>query len=93
MKIGLIGAGNVGSALAGNFRKLQHTVQVANSRGPETLSKFAEDTGATPVPLTEIARGVDLLVIAVPEKSVSSLPKDLLRDGLATSRRVRIRAK
>ncbi len=80
MKIGIVGAGNVGSALAVHFRKLQHTVQIANSRGPETLSKVAEETGATPVAVSEVAEGVDLLVVAVPAKSVPSLPKDLLRE-------------
>lgn len=32
MKIGIIGAGNIGSALAGYFHKLQHIVWIANSR-------------------------------------------------------------
>lgn len=80
MKIGIIGAGNIGSALAIHFHKLQHTVQIANSRGPETLSKVAEETGATPISVSEVATGVDLLVIAIPMKSVPSLPKDLLRE-------------
>ena len=48
MKIGIIGAGNVGTALANHFHKLNHTVQIANSRGPETLSEVAKQTGATP---------------------------------------------
>ncbi|MDE1177117.1 MAG: NAD(P)-binding domain-containing protein [Edaphobacter sp.] len=78
MKIGIIGAGGVGSALAVHFRKLQHAVQIANSRGPETLSKVAEETGTTAVAISDVAKGVDLLVIAIPEKSVPLLPKDLL---------------
>lgn len=80
MKIRIIGAGNIGSALAVHFRKLQHTVQIANSRGPGTLSKVAEETGATPVAVSEVAKGVDLLVITIPVKSVPSLPKDLLSE-------------
>jgi 8-hydroxy-5-deazaflavin:NADPH oxidoreductase len=78
MKIGIIGAGNIGSALAGHFHKIQHTVVIANSRGPGTLSNVAQQTGAIPVDLSEVAKGVDLLVIAIPMKSVPSLPKDLL---------------
>jgi 8-hydroxy-5-deazaflavin:NADPH oxidoreductase len=78
MKIGIVGAGNIGSALAAHFRKLRHTVLVANSRGPETLSQVAEQTGATPVDLSEVAKRVDLLVITIPMKSVPLLPKDLL---------------
>jgi predicted dinucleotide-binding enzyme len=78
MKIGIIGAGNIGSALAGHFRKLRHTVLIANSRGPETLSQVAQETGATPVTLSEVVRAIDLLVIAIPLKSVPLLPKDFL---------------
>jgi 8-hydroxy-5-deazaflavin:NADPH oxidoreductase len=78
MKIGIIGAGNIGSALAGHFRKLRHTVLIANSRGPQTLSQVARATGATPVDISEAAKGVDLLIIAIPMKSVPALPKNLL---------------
>ena len=85
MKIGIIGAGNIGSALAGHFHKLQHAVYIANSRGPETLSEVARATGAIPVNISEVAKGVDLLVIAIPMKSVPALPKDLLAGLPATS--------
>lgn len=84
MKIGIIGAGNIGSALAGHFRKLGHVVLIANSRGPQTLSQVARQTGATPVVIAEAAMGVDLLVITIPMKSVPALPKDLL-SGLPSS--------
>ena len=85
MKIGIIGAGNIGSALAGHFHKLQHTVVIANSRGPETLSKIAQKTGATPVNIAEVANGVDMLVIAIPMKNVPSLPTTLLAGLPVTS--------
>jgi predicted dinucleotide-binding enzyme len=85
MKIGIIGAGNIGSALALHFRRPGHTVLIANSRGPETLSGVARETGAIPVALREAAMGVDLLAIAIPMKSVPSLPRDLLSDLPASS--------
>lgn len=85
MKIGIIGAGNIGAALAGHFHRLHHTVQIANSRGPETLTEVAEKTGATPVAVSKVAQGADLLVVAVPMNKVSSLPKDLLRELPQTS--------
>jgi 8-hydroxy-5-deazaflavin:NADPH oxidoreductase len=78
MKVGIIGVGNIGSALARHFHKLRDTVLIANSRGPETLSKVAQETGATPVTISEAVRGVDLLVIAIPLKSVPLLPKGFL---------------
>jgi 8-hydroxy-5-deazaflavin:NADPH oxidoreductase len=85
MKVGIIGAGNIGSALAGHFRKLRHTVLIANSRGPETLAQVAEKTGAAPVTISEVANRVDLLVITIPMKSVPLLPKEVLADLPATS--------
>jgi 8-hydroxy-5-deazaflavin:NADPH oxidoreductase len=85
MKIGIIGAGNIGSALAGYFHKLEHTVLIANSRGPGTLSKVAQETCAIPVNISEVANGVDLLFIAIPMKSVPLLPNDLLDNLPVTS--------
>ena len=49
MKIGIIGAGNIGGTLTRRFTALGHKVFVANSRGPETLADLAAETGATPV--------------------------------------------
>ena len=80
MEIGIIGAGSIGTALARHFRRLRHTVLMANSRGPETLAQVARETGASPVAISEVARGVDLLVVAIPMKSVPLLPKDLVAD-------------
>jgi 8-hydroxy-5-deazaflavin:NADPH oxidoreductase len=85
MKIGIIGAGRIGSILARHFGSLQHTVLIANSRGPETLSRVAKETGAAPVDLSKVADGVDLLVIAIPMKGIRRLPKDLLDRLPATS--------
>jgi 8-hydroxy-5-deazaflavin:NADPH oxidoreductase len=79
MKIGIIGAGNIGATLARHFTKLHHSVLVANSRGPETLKQLAQETGATPVPVVDAATGVDLLVITIPMKSVPLLPAGFLK--------------
>lgn len=46
MKIGIIGAGQIGSALTRRFRAVGHEVFVANSRGPETLAQLVAETGA-----------------------------------------------
>lgn len=85
MNIGIIGAGNIGSALAGHFVKLGHRVLIANSRGPESLSQIARKTGATPVFVMEATREVDLLVVSIPMKSVPALPKTLLSQLPASS--------
>jgi 8-hydroxy-5-deazaflavin:NADPH oxidoreductase len=75
MKIGIIGAGQIGGTLARRLTALGHEVFVANSRGPETLSDLAAETGATAVSVPEAVRGgVDLVVVTIPEKNIPSLP-------------------
>lgn len=82
MKIGIIGAGNIGGNLTRRLTALGHEVAVANSRGPETLSALAEETGATPVHVTEAARGAELVVVTIPLKNLPDLP-DGVFDGAA----------
>jgi predicted dinucleotide-binding enzyme len=80
MKIGVIGAGNIGSALTRRFTAAGHQVFVANSRGPQTLTKLAAETGAKPVNVNEAAQAGDVVVVTIPEKNISSLPPDLFKD-------------
>ncbi|MFL4907169.1 NADPH-dependent F420 reductase [Streptomyces sp. MMS24-I2-30] len=82
MKIGIIGAGNIGGNLTRRLTALGHDVSVANSRGPQTLTDLAKETGATPVPAAEAARGAQVVVVTVPLKAVPDLPSGLL-DGAA----------
>jgi len=82
MKIGIIGAGNIGSTLTRRLTSLGHQVSVANSRGPETLADLARKTGATAVPVAEAALGAALVVVTIPEKHIPALPGGVL-DGAA----------
>lgn len=82
MKIGIIGAGNIGGNLTRRLTALGHDVSVANSRGPQTLTELAEETGATPVRAEDAARGAEIVVVTVPLKAVPDLPSGLL-DGAA----------
>jgi predicted dinucleotide-binding enzyme len=82
MKIGIIGAGNIGGNLTRRLTALGHDVSVANSRGPHTLTELAEETGATPVPVEEAARGAGIVVVTIPLKAVPDLPSGVL-DGAA----------
>jgi predicted dinucleotide-binding enzyme len=77
MDIGIIGAGNVGGTLTRRFRALGHTVHVANAHGPVSLTALAAETGAYASTLAEAARAHDLIVVAIPEKSVPLLPAGL----------------
>ncbi|MFF5365247.1 NADPH-dependent F420 reductase [Streptomyces scabiei] len=78
MKIGIIGAGNIGGNLTRRLTALGHDVSVANSRGPQTLTALAEETGATAVPVEEAARGAEIVVVTIPLKAVPDLPSGLL---------------
>lgn len=80
MNIGIIGAGNIGGALAQKLVTLGHLVEIANSRGPETLKELSARSGAHAVTTHEAVRGVDLVIVAVPQKSVPQLPKGLFED-------------
>jgi predicted dinucleotide-binding enzyme len=77
MKIGIIGAGQIGGTLTRRLTKLGHKVSVANSRGPETLADLAAETGAAAVSVPEAVRGADLVVVTIPEKNIPSLPPGL----------------
>src|ERR1043165_5771401 len=83
MKIGIIGAGNIGSALTRHFTRLGHDVVVANSRGPATLTDLARETGAKAAPGAEAPRGRDLVVVTIPEGKIPDLPRGLFKDAPA----------
>lgn len=80
MKIGIIGAGQIGGTLTRRFTALGHEVSVANSRGPETLTDLASETGAKAVAVRDAVRGVDLIVVTIPEARVPELPEGLFKD-------------
>ena len=81
MKIGIIGAGQIGGTLTRRFTALGHEVSVANSRGPETLADLAAETGANAVSVREAARAGEVVVVTIPEAAVRDLPDDLF-DGV-----------
>lgn len=77
MNIGIIGAGHIGGTLTRRFSALGHKVFVANSRGPETLTSLASETGATAVTAKAAARSGEVVIVTIPENKISSLPSDL----------------
>lgn len=81
MDIGIIGAGQIGGTLTRRLTALGHDVSVANSRGPETLTDLADETGATPATPKEVVSGAELVVITIPEASVRDLPDDLFAEA------------
>lgn len=76
MKIGIIGAGNVGAAAAEQFVKAGHEVALSNSRGPATLSDLVARLGARAHAMTieQAAQFGDVVLIAVPFGKSRALP-------------------
>ena len=81
MKIGIIGAGQIGGTLARRLRALGHEVSIANSRGPETLAALAKESGAKPVTVEQAARAGDIVIVTIPMKNIPKLPAGLF-DGV-----------
>ena len=77
MKIGIIGAGEIGGTLTRRFAALGHDVSVANSRGPETLADLARETGAKAVTARDAARAGELVIVTIPLGKIPNLPRDL----------------
>ena len=78
MKIAIIGAGNIGGNLTRRLTALGHEVAVANSRGPETLADLAAETGAVALPVDQVARDAEVVVVTIPQGRVPDLPAGVL---------------
>jgi hypothetical protein len=80
MQIGIIGSGNIGRVLAGQFVGLGHSVAISNSRGPASLSDLVADLGANARAATvaEAAAFGPVVVEAIPFGEYDSLPAGAL---------------
>lgn len=80
MKIGIVGAGAVGSALARHVLDAGHDVAISNSRGPASLEELVDDLGpnAQAATVTETAEFGEIVVDALPFGEHESLPADEL---------------
>ncbi len=77
---GIIGAGNIGSAVARAVIDLGHDVVIANSRGPETLADLIDELGpsARAATAAEAADAAEIAVVTVPLKAIDQIPVDQL---------------
>src|SRR5471032_1780795 len=73
MKIGIIGAGFVGRAVAKQAIKAGHQVMLSNSRGPQTLFSLKPMIGCETGTATEAAIFGQIVVIAVPLTAIGQL--------------------
>ncbi|SDD50916.1 hypothetical protein SAMN05216270_104328 [Glycomyces harbinensis] len=79
--IGLIGSGNIGSAIARLAVAAGHDVVLSNRRGPDSLSGLVAELGpraraATPA---EAAEAGDIVVVTVPLGAYQTVPVEPLR--------------
>jgi predicted dinucleotide-binding enzyme len=81
MKIGIIGAGNIGATAAKLFVQAGHEVAISNSRGPESLKGLVAELGnkAKAVSIEEAARFGDVVLVSIPFGKYKSLPADALK--------------
>ncbi len=77
---GIIGAGNIGSAVAEAVIDAGHDVVIANSRNPETLVALIDQLGpkARAATAAEAAVAGDVAVVTVPLTAIDQLPVDEL---------------
>jgi predicted dinucleotide-binding enzyme len=82
MKIGIIGAGNIGANAARLFVKAGHEIAIANSRGAETLKDLVAGLGdqAQAVSVEEAAKFGEIVFISIPFGKYKTLPPDVF-DG------------
>ncbi|MCJ1674510.1 MULTISPECIES: NADPH-dependent F420 reductase [unclassified Rathayibacter] len=73
MKIGIIGAGMIGTTLAQRLGEAGHDVGIANSRGPSTISAAALSGGAKAVEARDAPLLADVLIVTVPISRIPDL--------------------
>jgi predicted dinucleotide-binding enzyme len=78
MSVGIIGAGNIGRALAAHAVRAGETVVVANRRGPDSLAELVAELGpgASAGTIAEAAAS-DIVALAVPWRTLPAAVADL----------------
>ena len=75
-KIGIVGAGMIGSTTARLFVEAGHEVAVSNSRGPASLAGLVTTLGpnARAMTVADAARWADIVLLAIPWRTPEALP-------------------
>jgi predicted dinucleotide-binding enzyme len=85
MKIGIIGAGQIGGTLIRQYSRAGHSVKMANGSGTEKLKSVTMETGASAVSLVEVVTDVEVIVISIPLIAMLKLPESLFKNVPANS--------
>jgi predicted dinucleotide-binding enzyme len=73
MRIGILGAGSIGSTVARRLSEAGHDVKVANSREPETIDSSVCEFGARRVEASAVVADVDVLVTSIPFNKMAGI--------------------
>lgn len=66
MKIGIIGAGNIGLELARKLSNAGHAIKLTNSRGPESLAEVVKGTDIKAATAEEAVKDADVVILSLP---------------------------
>jgi predicted dinucleotide-binding enzyme len=77
VRVGVIGVGSMGRALAHHLARLGNQVSIANSRGAESVTALAAELGATRASVVDAVRDAEVVILAIPTKAVADLPRGL----------------
>nr|WP_262416074.1 NAD(P)-binding domain-containing protein [Pseudomonas fluorescens] len=82
VKIGIIGAGNIGATLARKLAACGHEVKLANSKDPESIQNLANEIGVSAVTKEDAVSGVEVVILSIPfakypdlKQTLSSVPE------------------
>ncbi|EHJ95506.1 NADP oxidoreductase coenzyme F420-dependent [Agrobacterium tumefaciens 5A] len=66
MKIGIIGAGNIGGTIARKLVAAGHSVKLAGAKGPDDIRDKASEIGALPVAAQDAVKDVEVIILSIP---------------------------
>lgn len=82
LKVGLISAGRVGTALGAALERVGHVVVACSAISNASLQRAARRLPDTPIrPVAEVAEAGELLLLAVPDTELAPLVSGLARTG------------
>jgi 8-hydroxy-5-deazaflavin:NADPH oxidoreductase len=81
-RVSILGAGNVGGALARRFAAKDLPVGIANRRSPDTLAALSKELGPRIRPLcVEDALDADMIILAIPFAALAEMARDFNWSG------------
>lgn len=66
MKIGIIGAGNIGGTIARKLAAAGHSLKLAGAKGPDDIRDKAAEIGAVPVAAQDAVKDVEAIILSIP---------------------------